>query len=259
MSHDEPSRESRSFGKLLIANRGEIACRIIRTARRMGIVTVAVFSEADRDAQHVSMADEAVLIGPAPARESYLDIEKIIAAARRVGAQAVHPGYGFLSENEAFAQACVNAGLIFVGPSPYAIRAMGSKASAKALMEHSGVPLVPGYHGEAQDIATLSAAAASIGYPVLVKASAGGGGKGMRIAESATGLSDAVSAAKREAAAAFGDDQVLIEKYLIDPRHIEVQIVGDTHGNIVSLFERECTLQRRHQKVVEEAPSATLS
>jgi 3-methylcrotonyl-CoA carboxylase alpha subunit len=259
MSHDEPSRESRSFGKLLIANRGEIACRIIRTARRMGIVTVAVFSEADRDAQHVSMADEAVLIGPATARESYLDIEKIIAAARRVGAQAVHPGYGFLSENEAFAQACVNAGLIFVGPSPYAIRAMGSKASAKALMEHSGVPLVPGYHGEAQDIATLSAAAASIGYPVLVKASAGGGGKGMRIAESATGLSDAVSAAKREAAAAFGDDQVLIEKYLIDPRHIEVQIVGDTHGNIVSLFERECTLQRRHQKVVEEAPSATLS
>ena len=259
MSVAKEAQVVKRFGKLLIANRGEIACRIIRTAQRMGIRTVAVFSEADRDAQHVSMADEAVLVGPAPARESYLSIDKIVAAARKTGAEAIHPGYGFLSENEEFAAACAAANIVFVGPSLEAIRAMGSKSSAKALMENSGVPLVPGYHGEAQDMPTLSQAAASIGYPVLVKASAGGGGKGMRIAESADGLPVAVSAAKREAAAAFGDDHVLIEKYVIRPRHIEVQIFGDTHGNIVSLFERECTLQRRHQKVVEEAPSATLS
>ncbi len=259
MSAAKERQQVKRFGKLLIANRGEIACRIIRTARRMGIRTVAVFSEADRDAQHVSMADEAVLVGSASARESYLSIDKIVAAAGRTGAEAIHPGYGFLSENEEFAAACAAANIVFVGPSIEAIRAMGSKSSAKALMETSGVPLVPGYHGEAQDMPTLSRAAANIGYPVLVKASAGGGGKGMRIAESADGLAAAVSAAKREAAAAFGDDHVLIEKYVVRPRHIEVQIFGDIHGNIVSLFERECTLQRRHQKVVEEAPSATLS
>jgi 3-methylcrotonyl-CoA carboxylase alpha subunit len=250
---------TKRFRKLLIANRGEIACRIIRTARRMGIATVAVYSEADRDAEHVSMADEAVLVGPAAAKESYLRIEAILAAAARTGAEAIHPGYGFLSENEEFAEACEKAGLVFIGPSVEAIRAMGSKSSAKALMEGSGVPLVPGFHGEAQDIETLSAAADRIGYPVLVKASAGGGGKGMRVADDAGGLAEAVAGAKREAKAAFGDDHVLIEKYITRPRHIEVQIFGDTHGNIVSLFERECTLQRRHQKVVEEAPSSRLS
>ncbi|MCO5163694.1 MAG: acetyl/propionyl/methylcrotonyl-CoA carboxylase subunit alpha [Mesorhizobium sp.] len=252
-------RLERRFDKLLIANRGEIACRIIRTARRMGIATVAVFSEADRDSEHVSLADEAILIGPAPAAESYLDIDRIIDAARRTGAEAIHPGYGFLSENEQFALACLAAGIIFVGPPVEAIRAMASKSAAKMLMEKSGVPLVPGYHGVDQDPKTLAAAAERIGFPVLVKASAGGGGKGMRIAEDAAAMAGAIAAAKREAKAAFGDDHVLIEKFVTRPRHIEVQIFGDTHGNIVSLFERECTLQRRHQKVVEEAPSPSLS
>ncbi|MGE0231624.1 MAG: acetyl-CoA carboxylase biotin carboxylase subunit [Flavobacteriaceae bacterium] len=247
------------FDKLLIANRGEIACRIIRTARRMGIGTVAVFSDADRDALHVSMADEAVHVGPPSARESYLDIEKIIAAARRTGAQAIHPGYGFLSENERFAEACEEAGIVFVGPSADAIRAMGSKSAAKALMEKSGVPLVPGYHGADQDDATLAAQARRVGYPVMVKAVAGGGGKGMRIAESDDDFSAALAGARREASAAFGDDAMLIEKYIVRPRHIEVQVFGDGHGAVVSLFERECTLQRRHQKVVEEAPAARLS
>jgi 3-methylcrotonyl-CoA carboxylase alpha subunit len=250
---------TKRFRKLLIANRGEIACRIISTARRMGIATVAVYSEADRDAQHVSLADEAVLVGPAAAKESYLKIDNILAAAAKTGAEAIHPGYGFLSENEEFAEACEKAGIVFIGPSVAAIRAMGSKASAKALMEGSGVPLVPGFHGAEQDIGTLTAEAERIGYPVLVKASAGGGGKGMRIADKADDLADAIAAAKREAKAAFGNDHVLIEKYITRPRHIEVQIFGDTHGNIVSLFERECTLQRRHQKVVEEAPSSKLS
>ena len=252
-------RLERRFDKLLIANRGEIACRIIRTARRMGIATVAVFSEADRDSEHVSLADEAILIGPAPAAESYLDIDRIVDAARRTGAEAIHPGYGFLSENEQFALACLAAGIIFVGPPVEAIRAMASKSAAKMLMEKSGVPLVPGYHGVDQDPKTLAAAAERIGFPVLVKASAGGGGKGMRIAEDAAAMAGAIAAAKREAKAAFGDDHVLIEKFVTRPRHIEVQIFGDTHGNIVSLFERECTLQRRHQKVVEEAPSPSLS
>jgi 3-methylcrotonyl-CoA carboxylase alpha subunit len=259
MSVAKTARPARRFSKLLVANRGEIAVRIIRTAQRMGLRSVAVFSEADRNALHVSMADEAMLLGPAPARESYLRIDRIIAAALKIGVEAIHPGYGFLSENEEFASACADSGLIFIGPSVEAIRTMGSKPSAKVLMENSGVPLVPGYHGVAQDIPTLSKAAADIGYPVLVKASAGGGGKGMRIAESAADFSDAVSAAKREAAAAFGDDHVLIEKYIVRPRHIEVQIFGDTHGNVISLFDRECTLQRRHQKVMEEAPSAMLS
>src|SRR5512140_2663663 len=246
------------FRTLLIANRGEIACRVIRTARAMGLRTVAVYSEADRDAMHVAMADEAVLLGPARARDSYLNIERVIEAAHKTGAEAVHPGYGFLSENAEFAQACLDAGLVFVGPTAAMMRAMGSKSGSKFLMEEAGVPLVPGYHGEAQDEATLSKAADRIGFPVLVKASAGGGGRGMRIVRSATELAAAITSAKREAKAAFGDDRMLIEKFVQNPRHIEVQIIGDSHGNLLSLFERECTLQRRHQKVIEEAPSPTL-
>ncbi|WP_035643132.1 acetyl/propionyl/methylcrotonyl-CoA carboxylase subunit alpha [Bradyrhizobium sp. ORS 375] len=249
----------RRFRKLLIANRGEIAVRVIRTARAMGLKTVAVYSEADRNALHVALADEAVLLGPARARDSYLNIERLIEAAKATGAEAVHPGYGFLSESAEFAQACLDAGLVFVGPTAAMITAMGSKSGSKFLMEQAGVPLVPGYHGEAQDEATLANEAARIGYPVLIKASAGGGGRGMRVVNAAGDLTDAVTSAKREAKAAFGDDRVLIEKYVQNPRHIEVQIVGDSHGNLVSLFERECTLQRRHQKVIEEAPSPTLS
>ncbi len=249
----------RRFHSLLIANRGEIACRVIRTARAMGLRSVAVYSEADRGAMHVAEADEAVLLGPARARDSYLNIERVIEAARQSGAEAVHPGYGFLSENAGFAQACVDAGLVFVGPTADMMIAMGSKSGSKALMEKAGVPLVPGYHGEAQDEATLAAAADRIGFPVLVKASAGGGGRGMRIVRSAGELAAAIVSAKREAKAAFGDDRMLIEKYVDNPRHIEVQVIGDSHGNLVSLFERECTLQRRHQKVIEEAPSPTLS
>jgi len=249
----------RPFRTLLIANRGEIACRVIRTAKAMGLRTVAVYSEADRDALHVAMADEAVLLGPARARDSYLNIERVIEAARQSGAEAVHPGYGFLSESAEFAQACFEAGLIFVGPTADMIRAMGSKSGSKMLMEKAGVPLVPGYHGEAQDDATLAKAADQIGFPVLVKASAGGGGRGMRIVRSASELAAALVSAKREAKAAFGDDRMLIEKYVENPRHIEVQVIGDSHGNLLSLFERECTLQRRHQKVIEEAPSPTLN
>ena len=249
---------ARPFDTLLVANRGEIACRVIRTARRMGLRTVAVFSEADRDAFHVAEADVAVAIGPAPARESYLDGAKILAAARRTGAGAIHPGYGFLSENADFAEACAAAGVVFVGPPAAAMRAMGSKAAAKALMARSGVPLVPGYHGDDQDDAALAAAAETIGYPVLVKASAGGGGKGMRAVATAADLAEALAGARREARSAFGDDRLLIEKLVERPRHIEVQVFGDTQGAVVSLFERECTLQRRHQKVIEEAPSATL-
>ena len=249
----------RRFHTLLIANRGEIACRVIRTARAMGLRSVAVYSEADRGALHVAEADEAVLLGPARARDSYLNIERVIEAARKSGAEAVHPGYGFLSENSEFAQACVDAGLVFVGPTAEMMIAMGSKSGSKALMEKAGVPLVPGYHGEAQDGATLAAAADKIGFPVLVKASAGGGGRGMRIVRSAGELAAAIVSAKREAKAAFGDDRMLIEKYVDNPRHIEVQVIGDSHGNLVSLFERECTLQRRHQKVIEEAPSPTVS
>ncbi|WP_315800063.1 acetyl/propionyl/methylcrotonyl-CoA carboxylase subunit alpha [Bradyrhizobium sp. SZCCHNS3002] len=249
----------RRFRKLLIANRGEIAVRVIRTARAMGLKTVAVYSEADRNALHVALADEAVLLGPARARDSYLNIERLIEAAKQTGAEAVHPGYGFLSESAEFAQACLDAGLVFVGPTAAMITAMGSKSGSKFLMEQAGVPLVPGYHGEAQDDATLANEAARIGFPVLIKASAGGGGRGMRVVHAAGDLTDAVTSAKREAKAAFGDDRVLIEKFVESPRHIEVQIVGDSHGNLVSLFERECTLQRRHQKVIEEAPSPTLT
>src|SRR3954469_5989876 len=248
----------RRFRTLLIANRGEIACRVIRSARAMGLRTVAVHSEADRDAMHVAMADEAVLLGPARARDSYLNIERVIAAARQTGAEAVHPGYGFLSESAEFAEACLDAGLVFVGPTAGMIRMMGSKSGSKLLMEKAGVPLVPGYHGEAQDQATLGKAADNIGFPVLVKASAGGGGRGMRIVRSRDELEPAIVSAKRESKAAFGDDRVLIEKFVENPRHIEVQVIGDSHGNLLSLFERECTLQRRHQKVVEEAPSPTL-
>jgi 3-methylcrotonyl-CoA carboxylase alpha subunit len=244
-----------TFGSLLIANRGEIACRIIRTARRMGLRTIAVFSDADAAALHVAMADEAVHIGPAPARESYLDIARIVAAARASGAEAIHPGYGFLSENAEFAEACAQAGIVFVGPPPAAIRAMGSKAAAKALMDTAGVPLVPGYHGEDQSDATLRAAAQRVGFPVLVKASAGGGGKGMKIANSASELDEALALARGEAASAFGDDRLLLERYLTKPRHIEIQVFADTHGQVVSLFERDCSIQRRHQKVVEEAPA----
>ncbi len=250
---------ARRFHKLLIANRGEIACRVMRTAKRMGLRTVAVYSDADRNAMHVALADEAVLIGPAPAKDSYLHIDAIIDAAQATGAEAVHPGYGFLSENADFAQACADAGLVFVGPSAATIRLMGSKSAAKALMESSGVPVVPGYHGEDQSMATLQAAADRIGYPVLVKASAGGGGRGMRLVGNADGLAEAIASAKREAASSFGNDQILIEKYLDRPRHIEVQVFGDSEGNVVSLFERECTLQRRHQKVVEEALAAAIT
>jgi len=252
------SKMYRRFRTLLIANRGEIACRVIRTARAMGLRTVAVYSEADRGAMHVAMADEAVLLGPARARDSYLNIERVIEAARR-SAEAVHPGYGFLSENAEFADACAKAGLVFVGPTAAMMTAMGSKSGSKALMEKAGVPLVPGYHGENQDEAILAKAADKIGFPVLVKASAGGGGRGMRVVRSAAELGAAITSAKREAKAAFGDDRMLIEKYVDNPRHIEVQVIGDSHGNLVSLFERECTLQRRHQKVIEEAPSPTLN
>ncbi|HEY3028783.1 MAG TPA: acetyl-CoA carboxylase biotin carboxylase subunit, partial [Bradyrhizobium sp.] len=249
----------RRFRTLLIANRGEIACRVIRTAKAMGLHTVAVYSEADRDAMHVAMADEAVLLGPARARDSYLSIERVTDAARQSGAEAVHPGYGFLSENAEFAQACADAGLVFVGPTAAMMTAMGSKSGSKMLMEKAGVPLVPGYHGDAQDEATLAKAADKIGFPVLIKASAGGGGRGMRIVSSTGELAAAITSARREAKAAFGDDRLLIEKFVESPRHIEVQIIGDSQGNLLSLFERECTLQRRHQKVVEEAPSPTLN
>ncbi len=243
------------FGSILVANRGEIACRVMATARRMGLRTVAVYSEADRDALHVATADEAHAIGPAAARESYLRGDAIIAAAKASGAEAVHPGYGFLSENAEFAEACAAAGLLFIGPPPPSIRAMGSKSAAKALMGRAGVPLVPGYHGEDQDAARLQAEAARIGFPALIKASAGGGGKGMRVVDREEDFAAALGLAKSEARAAFGDDQVLVERYLTRPRHIEVQVFADTHGNVVHLFERDCSIQRRHQKVVEEAPA----
>ncbi|HXE27090.1 MAG TPA: acetyl-CoA carboxylase biotin carboxylase subunit [Stellaceae bacterium] len=247
------------FDKILIANRGEIACRVMRTAKRLGIRTVAVYSEADANALHVATADEAVLIGPPPARESYLDVARIIDAAKRSGAQAIHPGYGFLSENADFAAACEAAGIAFIGPPAAAIRAMGSKAKAKALMAKAGVPLVPGYHGEEQSDARLTQEARAIGYPVLVKASAGGGGKGMRIVQDEHALPEALAGARREAKASFGDDRLLIEKYLIDPRHIEMQVFADLHGNCIHLFERDCSIQRRHQKLIEEAPAPGLS
>ena len=240
---------------LLIANRGEIACRIIRTARAMGVRTVAVYSDADARALHVRQADEAVHIGPSPAAESYLRGDRIIAAALATKAEAIHPGYGFLSENADFAQDVIDAGLIWVGPSPASIRAMGLKDAAKTLMAAAGVPVTPGYMGANQDPSFLAERADEIGYPVLIKAVAGGGGKGMRRVDDAAGFADALAAAQREAASSFGNAHVLIEKYIQRPRHIEVQVFGDTHGNIVHLFERDCSLQRRHQKVIEEAPA----
>ncbi|OYZ65738.1 MAG: 3-methylcrotonyl-CoA carboxylase, partial [Rhizobiales bacterium 24-66-13] len=250
---------TRPIRTLLVANRGEIAVRIMRTAKAMGLKTVAVYSQADARALHVERADEAYPIGPAPARESYLRIEAILDAARMSGADAIHPGYGFLSENAEFADACARADIVFVGPPASAIRAMGSKSAAKALMEKAGVPLVPGYHGADQDEAFLARKADEIGYPVLIKASAGGGGKGMKVVRAADEFAEALASAKREAKNAFGDDQVLIEKYLTKPRHIEVQVFADTHGNAVYLHERDCSIQRRHQKVVEEAPAPGLT
>ncbi|KQZ12995.1 3-methylcrotonyl-CoA carboxylase [Mesorhizobium sp. Root554] len=243
------------FEKILIANRGEIACRVIRTARRMGVRTVAVYSDADRNALHVEMADEAVHIGPSPVGESYLVGDRIIEAARIRGAEAIHPGYGFLSENPKFVDQVVAAGLTFIGPSAASIRAMGLKDAAKRLMEKAGVPVVPGYHGEAQEIVLLATKAREIGYPVLIKARAGGGGKGMRRVDDPDDFAEALSGARREAKAAFSDDSVLVEKYVDKPRHIEVQVFGDNFGNAVHLFERDCSAQRRHQKVIEEAPA----
>ncbi len=241
--------------KILIANRGEIACRVIKTARRLGIETVAVYSDADKKALHVRMADEAVHIGPSPAAESYLVIDKIIAACQETGADAVHPGYGFLSENPEFARALKKAGIIFIGPAPESMEAMGLKDAAKKLMSDAGVPVTPGYHGDNQDPNHLKKQADEIGYPVLIKAVAGGGGKGMRKVEASGDFLDALASCQREATSSFGNDQVLIEKYITSPRHIEVQVFGDSHGNVVHMFERDCSLQRRHQKVIEEAPA----
>ena len=243
------------FRKILIANRGEIACRVMRTAKRMGIRTVAVYSDADREALHVKLAGEARRIGPAPAAQSYLNAEAILAAAKASGAEAIHPGYGFLSENEDFAAACQRAGVVFIGPSPEAIAAMGDKSAAKRLMEKAGVPLVPGYHGDDQAAALLEREAARIGFPVLIKPSAGGGGKGMRVVRERQAFGGELEGARREAKAAFGDDRVLLERYLERPRHIEMQVFGDSHGNVLHLFERDCSVQRRHQKVIEEAPA----
>ena len=241
--------------KILIANRGEIACRVIRTARELGIETVAVFSDADRNAMHVELADQAVHIGAAPVGESYLLGDRIIDAAKRTGADAIHPGYGFLSENPDFVDAVAKAGLIFIGPSADAIRAMGLKDKAKAMMEKAGVPVVPGYHGDEQDADFLAKQADKIGYPVLIKARAGGGGKGMRLVEKPDDFADAFASAQREAQSSFGDPACLIEKFIQNPRHIEMQVMGDAHGNVIHLFERDCSMQRRHQKVIEEAPA----
>src|SRR5437762_8234119 len=243
------------FSKILIANRGEIACRVARTARRLGVRTVAVYSDADARALHVELCDEAYRLGPSAPRQSYLNGEAILRIARGTGAQAVHPGYGFLSENESFAAACAKAGVVCIGPPPAAIAAMGSKSAAKTIMAKAGVPLVPGYHGDDQSPAVLAREADAIGYPVLIKATAGGGGKGMKVANYANEFPAALASAQREAKDSFGDDRVLVEKYLASPRHIEIQVFADTHGNAVYLFERDCSVQRRHQKIVEEAPA----
>jgi len=246
------------FQRILIANRGEIACRIIETCRRLGIETVAVYSEADARSRHARMADRAVAIGPAEAARSYLNVERLIEAARTTGAEAVHPGYGFLSENAGFARALARREIALIGPKPETIDAMGSKARAKAIMEQAGVPLVPGYHGDDQDGRTLARQAAKIGFPLMLKAAAGGGGKGMRIVRSSADFDDALAAARREANSAFGDQRMILERYVERPRHIEAQVFGDQHGNIVHLFERDCSSQRRHQKVIEEAPAERL-
>jgi len=247
------------FTKILIANRGEIACRVIKTAKKMGILTVAVFSDADKDALHVHMADEAIYLGPSPAKDSYLVIDKVIAAAVKTGAQAIHPGYGFLSENSKFCQACAEHNITFIGPPVGAIEAMGSKSAAKTIMEKASVPLVPGYHGDDQSPAILKRAADKMGYPVLLKATAGGGGKGMRQVWAEQEFNEALQAAKREAMSSFADDTMLVEKYLTQPRHVEIQVFCDNHQNAVYLFERDCSVQRRHQKVIEEAPAFNMS
>jgi 3-methylcrotonyl-CoA carboxylase alpha subunit len=248
-----------AIDKLLVANRGEIACRVLTTAQRLGVPTVAVYSEADRHSKHVGMADEAFCIGPPPARESYLRGDRILEVAARAGATAVHPGYGFLSENSGFAAACEGRGIAFVGPPAAAIQAMGDKSEAKALMEGAGVPVVPGYHGEDQAEGLLQEEAARVGYPLLVKAVLGGGGKGMKLAREPAQFLDALHSAKREALAGFGDDRVLLERFIMRPRHIEVQVFADGHGNAVYVFERDCSVQRRHQKVIEEAPAPGIS
>lgn len=246
------------FDKILIANRGEIACRVMRTAKKMGIKTVAVYSDADASAEHVLQADEAVHIGPSPAPESYLSVARIIEACELTGAGAIHPGYGFLSENIAFCHACAENQIVFIGPSPYAIRAMGNKSESKYLMEAAGVPLSPGYHGDDMSNDNLLAEARRIGYPVMIKAVAGGGGKGMRIVHKDADFIDSLESCRRESAKAFNYDAVLIEKYIADPRHVEFQIFGDSHGNVVHLMERDCSVQRRHQKVFEESPAFRL-
>ncbi|MEM1097049.1 MAG: biotin carboxylase N-terminal domain-containing protein, partial [Bacteroidota bacterium] len=249
----------RRIRKVLVANRGEIAVRVMRTCRERGIATVAVYSDADRDALHVRYADEAYRIGPAPSSQSYLVTERILEVARTSGADAVHPGYGFLSENADFAEACAAEGLVFIGPTPHAIRAMGDKTAARALMEAAGVPMAPGTTDAIADPAEAERIAGEIGYPVLIKAAAGGGGKGMRIVHAAGDFARAFETAQREAQAAFGDGRVFVEKYIVEPRHIEFQILADRHGATLHLFERECSIQRRHQKVIEEAPSAVLT
>ena len=246
------------FQKILIANRGEIACRVIRTAHRMGIATVAVYSEADKDALHVEMADEAVAIGPAPAAESYLVIEKIVAAAKQTGAEAVHPGYGFLSERAAFARALGEAGIVFIGPNPRAIEAMGDKIESKKFAKAAEVSTVPGYLGVIETADHAAFIADEIGYPVMIKASAGGGGKGMRIAHSRKEVAEGFARARSEAKSSFGDDRVFVEKFIVNPRHVEIQVLGDKHGDVIYLGERECSIQRRNQKVIEEAPSPLL-
>ena len=246
------------FKKILIANRGEIACRVIKTARRLGIKTVAVYSDADRDALHVEMADEAVHIGQAAAAQSYLVIDKIVAAAKATGAEAVHPGYGFLSEREAFPVALEKAGIVFIGPNPRAIAAMGDKIESKKAAARAKVSTVPGHLGEIADEKQAVKIAADVGYPVMIKASAGGGGKGMRIAHNARECEEGFASARSEAKSSFGDDRVFIEKFIVNPRHIEIQVLGDKHGNVIHLGERECSIQRRNQKVVEEAPSPLL-
>jgi 3-methylcrotonyl-CoA carboxylase alpha subunit len=251
--------ETRSFRKILIANRGEIALRVMRSCHAMGVETVAVYSDADADSPHVRFAGESVHLGAATAQESYLRIEKIVEAARRTGAEAIHPGYGFLSENAEFAESCAAAGVVFIGPPPAAIRAMGLKSSARMLAAEAGAPVVPGYDGEDQSSETLRARTVKIGFPVLIKASAGGGGKGMRVVRAESEVDRAIEAARRETEKAFGDGSLLLEKYVEGARHVEVQILGDARGNLVHLFERDCSLQRRHQKVVEECPSPAVN
>jgi 3-methylcrotonyl-CoA carboxylase alpha subunit len=255
---DHASGGADVFERVLIANRGEVACRVIRTARRLGIRTLAIYSDVDRDAMHAELADEAWPVGAAPPGESYLNIAAVLAAAQASGAEAVHPGYGFLSENADFAEACDQAGLVFIGPPAAAIRAIGSKAAAKSVMDRAGVPVVPGYHGDDQDPDTLGEAARQIGFPVLIKASAGGGGRGMRVVRNPAEFANALASARREASSAFGEGRMLIEKYLERPRHIEVQIFADRHGNTVHIFDRDCSIQRRYQKVIEEAPAPGL-